>query len=1121
MSTSPESEQLSSHARRALLENLLRRRAGGLGGHGPLSENQRGMWFLHQLAPESPAYNIGFPALIRSRIDVNALRRALQALVDRHPVLRTTYMVEDGEPVLVTHSQALVAFEQICVAGEDDGDLRARVVAAIQQPFNLEEGPMLRVTLFTRADDCHVFLMVLHHIAADGWSVWLCLDELRALYRAEAAGAPRSLPPIDTAYGDYVRWQADMLAREQGERSRQYWHRQLAGDLPLLTLPTDRNRGRAELGRVGATESFLLSEESITALKMLARAEGATLYMTLLAVYQALLHRYTGQDDILVGSPVSGRSASRFAGVVGCFVNSVVLRGRFEGEPTFREFLQQTRRTVLDALDHQDYPFRRLTEELHPNRDLRRPPLFQTDFALQKPHRFEEMATIFFAPGTASGRRIDFGGLQLEYFDVHQGGQLDLSLEMMETGRGVLGLFRYDPALFDLATIRRMIGHFRMLLDEMVAHPDERVSRVSILTDEERRAMLVEWNATEAPWAEGHHVAEAFERQAHLTPQAVAVVAPGTSTGAPRKLTYGELNRLANRVAHRLLGLGVGPDAVVAVLMERSPEMIAALLGILKAGGAYLPLEPAHPAERIMSLLEDARPTVLLVGREATAPLLRFKGEIVAVDLASGWMTAMPDVDPKRIARPDALAYVVYTSGSSGRPKGVMIEHGSLANYVVAAGVQFQLAPGDRVLQFASIGFDTAAEEIFPCLTRGATLVLRGEGPVPTIDEFLGTSESLGLTVWDLPTAYWHQITDEMARLNLALPARLRLVIIGGEAARPDRIACWRTLEGHHPRLLNTYGPTETTIVALTCDLTSERAVGEARAPIGRPVPNVHAYVLDVRQQPVPVGVVGELYIGGAGVARGYLNDPVLTAARFVTVPSAVMDRGGRPRGQDGRLYRTGDLVRRRADGNLEFMGRVDTQVKIRGVRIEVGEVEAVLTQHPCVGEAVVAATVDERGDCQLRAYVVGSAGTTLRIAELREFLRLHLPVEMVPTDIVLLEALPRTINNKVDRRALVMQPAAARTEVDPTLEPRTPTEGTIADIYRGLLGLDVGIHESFFDLGGHSLQATRAITRIRETFKVRVPVRAIFELPTVAAMAAHVDSLLVTGRREREEIVL
>lgn len=1115
----PETARGAAEARRALLADLLRQRAHSAGAQAPpsesqqapLSENQRAMWFLRQLAPASAAYNMAFAGSIDGAVDVDALRHALQALVDRHAVLRTTYRLHAGEPVQFVEPHQELAFERIDAAGWDDERVQRAVAGAVENPFDLEHGPVAIARLFTRSPHSHVMLLTVHHIAFDGWSMWIVLDELRAAYRAAAAGEPIALPRPGTEYRDFVRWQTELLAGEAGQRARRYWHGQLAGDLPILDLPIDRMRSGFGLGRVGASERFLLSAELVDRARAFARTEAATLYMVLLAAYQVLLHRYTAQDVVLVGSPVSGRTAGQFADVVGCFVNSIVLRADLTGEPTFRAFLRGVRQTVLGALEHQDYPFRRLTEDLRPNRDLRRPPLFQTDFALQRPHRLADLAKTVLTHGDGPAKPVEFGGLDLAYYHVpQQGGQLDLSVEMLETAREIAGLLRYDSGLFDVGTIRRFIANYQLIVDRLLADPDAPVSAACLVSAQERRLMVVDWNATQAPFPDTACVHELFESQVRRSPDAVAVVEPGRADRP--HLTYRQLDDLADALAARLVERGVGPEVLVGLCAERSLEMLVAVLGILKAGGAYLPLDPAHPEERLDAIVRAAGARLIVAGRRQRARFTAFSGTVLGVDLTE------PAARPKAMGRrqPDssALAYVVYTSGSTGRPKGVMVEHRGLVNYVVAAARSFELKPDDRVLQFASLAFDTAAEEIFPCLMRGATLVLRPEGAAPTIADFLAASDRLGVTVWDLPTAYWHHLVSELVETDAAVPASVRLVIVGGERALPDRLAAWHRQTGGRLRLLNTYGPTETTIVALSCELdAAEASSNRARVPIGRPIPNVSAYVLDGRRQPVPIGIVGELYIGGAGVARGYLGDPVQTAARFVDNP---LTPGGP--GPESRLYRTGDLVRYREDGNVEFIGRVDDQVKVRGVRVELGEVAAALETHPGVRDAVVV-PIEEDGASSLVAYVARQPAAAPTGSELRDFLRHRLPGEMLPATFVVLDSLPRSVNGKIDRRALPAPVPESAARAASYVAPRTETERAVADIYAEVLGVQkVSVHDGFFDLGGHSLTATRATTRMRAVLGVPVQVRAIFDMATVAAMAAHIEGLRESGR---EEVVL
>jgi amino acid adenylation domain-containing protein len=1116
MTGSRDVESRTADARRAMLAELLRTRARqtrdrGAGGT-PLSENQRGMWFLNQLAPTSAAYNIAFAVSILSPLDIEALRAALQSLVDRHAILRTTYRLEAGVPVQVVNAAQPIDFACVDAARWDDGELRRRVAAATQEPFDLESGPVSRTRLFARSDGTHVLLLVFQHIAFDGWSTWLLLDELRSAYQRAAAGDRTVPPPPAADYRDFGRWQAELLVSERGQRARRYWHENLAGELPILSLPVDRQRTEVPLGRVGASAFFALSPDAVDQARALARTESATLYMVLLAAYHVLLHRYTGQDIIMVGSPVSGRTSAEFADVVGCFVNSVVIRGDLGGTPTFRAFLRQIRQTVLGALEHQDYPFRRLAEELRPSRDLRVPLLFQTDLAMHRPHRFSELATIFLGHARVDRGPIRFGDLQIEHYQVHQpGGQLDLSVEMLEQGRDVVGTFQYDPALFDRETVERMMRHYQLLVERLVADPDAPVSTVSLLTADERRLMVVDWNATDAPFPADRCFADLFEAQVGRTPDAVAVVADeGT-------LTYRELDARAQRLTGRLVAAGVGRDRVVALLGDRSLDFLTWILAVFKVGGAYLPLDPRHPAARHASILSGSGAVLVLVDDDHVdvldAALAAMNGPVRPATLRRRELhAAAAEAGPiESEGRPADLAYVIYTSGSTGVPKGAMVEQLGMVNHLYAKIRDLGLTGGDTVAQTASQCFDISVWQFLAPLLVGGRVRIVSDDVAHDAPQLLDLVEREGVSVIEvvpsvLATAFAEGTGLTPSRWTLA---RLRWLIVTGEAAPPA--LCRRWLQTY-PRtgLMNGYGPTECSDDVTHHVMTEPLPADATQVPIGRPIANMRIYVVDQALTPVPIGVPGELCVGGIGVGRGYLGDPARTAQAFVADPFS--DRPG------ARLYRTGDLARWRADGTLEFLGRIDHQVKIRGFRIELGEIEAVLGRHPDVRETVVLAREDARGERRLVAYVVTGAGGPPP-AELRQFLGRSLPDYMVPDTIVPLPALPLTPNGKIDRRALPVPAPMSADRQATYVAPRSEAERVVADIYADVLGLDkVGIQDGFFDLGGHSLTATRAIARIRETFGVQVQVRTIFEIVTVAAMAEHVERLRDGGR---EELVL
>ena len=1141
--TSRPIADLSPNEKRALLAQLLRKKVSESPSYYPLSHNQQGIWFLNQLAPQSTIYNVNFAARICSDVDIPALRRAFQSLVDRHPSLRTTFAVRSGKPVQQVHEHLEVHFEETDASTWCGDELKTRLIEEAQRLFDLERGPLLRVSLFTRSAQEHILLLVVHHIVIDFWSLAVILNELGVLYPAAKAGVRAALPPLDLQYTDYVRWQTEMLASPEGERLWAYWKKQLAGRLPVLNLPTDRPRPPIQTYR-GASHAFNLSDELAGGLKALAKTEGTTLYMLLLAAFEVMLHCHSEQEDILVASPVVGRSRAEFEGIVGFFANPVVLRANLSGDPTLRAFIAQVRQTVLAALEHQDYPTLLLVKQLRPARDLSRAPLCQVMFVLDKPHRLAEQAVSTFVLGE-TGLRMNPGGLVLESFPLeNRSATLDLAMLIMETAASLSVSIRYNTDLFEPATIARMAGHFETILSHFVTQPNAKLSalkdnlteederQATILSGAERRQLLVEFNDTETDYPREKCIHQLFEEQVERTPDNVAVVFE------ERQLTYAQLNARANQLAHHLQALGAGPEAPVAICMERSLEMVIGLLGVLKAGGAYVPLDTAYPKERLAFMLEDTRARVLLTQQRLVAELVEDRGSkpvlspstklrinsaegiedgdsrssilnsrIQVVCLDADWeiIARESEKNPVSAVTADNLAYIIYTSGSTGKPKGVMTQHRSLVNHTQAAGTDYDLQQTDHVLQFASISFDASAEEIYPCLTRGATLVLRSEEMADSLSLFTRASQDWPLTVLNFPTAYWHQIAPGLSTEVSTLLPSLRLVILGGERALPDRITAWRQRVGRRVRLFNTYGPTEATIVATRWELSesAEGCTALSDVPIGCPIANVQAYVLNRRLQPVAIGVAGELHIGGVGVARGYLNSPELTAERFI--PDPFSSEPG------SRLYKTGDLVRYRPDGNLEFLGRLDDQTKVRGFRVEPGEIEAALRQHAAVRENVVVARENGQGSHHLVAYVVAAHEPAPTVSELRGFLEEKLPEYMVPSAFVLLDVMPLTPHGKVDRRALPA-PDGTRPELNkPFVAPRTPTEKLLAEIWAQVLGVEpIGVQDNFFDLGGHSLLATQIMFRLRDTFQAEISLRTLFEKPTIEDLALAVEEILL-----------
>lgn len=1050
----------------------------------PLSSGQKGLWFMYQFAPESGAYNIAFTVRIRSQLNIPALQRACQQLVMRHSALRTTFGQHNTEPFQKIHTYQRVCLEETDATTWSWEELTQKVIETYQRPFDLEQGTVWRMCLFTRGDQDYIFLLGIHHIVVDGFSFGILLAELRHLYQAENTGKSVSLNTKVAQYPDFVQWQETMLTSALGEELWSYWQKQLAGELSVLNLPTDKPRKPFQRHQ-GASYTFELDQELLAKLKDKAKTWGVTLYMTLLTAFAVLLHRYTGQKDIIIASPTEGRSQSEFAATVGFFVNILALRVNIADNPTFSALLTQVRQTVLAAIAHQDYPSPLLVEQFQKQHHLSLTKILRVSFNLMK---LQELgADIELSVSRQAKPRTDWGGLRLEPFVIpQQEGQNDLVFDMMETQESLLGLLRYNTDLFTATTITRIAEHFQTLLQAIVVNPHQPIGSLPLLGETERQQLLESNYTIDSPHQCIHQL---FAAQVAQTPEAVAVVFQD------QQLTYQELNARANQLAHHLQTLGVGAEVLVGICVERSLEMIVGLLGILKAGGAYVPLDPAYPQERLSWILSDAQVSILVTQQKWQNHLPPHTAKLVYLDTAFKEEQHRENINIE--VQLHHLAYVIYTSGSTGKPKGVMIEHQSLVHFTHTAKTVYEMQPGDRILQFASISFDAAAEEIYPCLISGGTLVLRTEEMLSSIAHFLEKCRDWQLTIIDLPTAYWHQLVSELAIANLALPNSLRLVIIGGEAALPQQVALWRKYVGSHPQLVNTYGPTEATVVTTICPLSDVTSINQAREniPIGKAIAHAQVYILDEYLQPTPIGVTGELYIGGAGLARGYLNSPELTKTKFI--PHPFQDTG-----ESQRLYKTGDLGRYLPDGNIEFLGRIDHQVKIRGFRIELGEIEAILNQHPAVRTGLVIVREDVPGDKRLIAYVVLQKPQTT-VNELRSFLVEKLPGYMIPSGFILLESLPLTPNGKIDIAAL---PVGDRTQLNTNTnfsQPRNPVEEVLVRIWAQVLRFEqISIDDNFFELGGHSLLAAQLMSLINQKFSRRLPLSVLFQYPTVAGLA-------------------
>jgi len=1037
----------------------------------PLSSAQHRLWLLDQLEP-GVHYNDPFFLRLRGSLDVVVLGRSLNQIVRRHATLRAVFGAVDGVPFQTVAAEIMVPLllEDFTGLPEAEREAAARHAAVEDstRPFDLRVGPLLRARLLRLGAHDHILALTFHHIASDGWSRGVLLRELAALYTAFVAGEPDPLPELPIEYADFAHWQRQRLAGEELGGQLAYWKERLAGAPTLLELPADRPRPAVRSYR-GGRRVLALSPAVTDALKALSRREGCSLFMTLLAAFQTWLARQTGREDIVVGSPIAARTQAEIEGLIGYFVNTLVLRGDLSGDPTFRELLGRMREVALGAFEHQELPFERLVEELQPARDESYAPLFQVMFVLQNP------------PPPASA-----AGLTCSPLPVDNGtAKFDLTVFMEEAGDGLTATFEFDRELFDDASVARWQEHFRTLLESIAAQPEQRLSQLPMMTGAERRKVLVEWNDTRTDFPADRCIHALFEEQAAHTPDAVALVFGG------EEMTYGELDAKANQLAHLLASHGVGPDVLVGLCVERSLELIIATLGILKAGGAYVPLDAAYPKKRLAAMLDDSRPALVLTQSRFVEALPEGAAGVVCLDTQAAQISALSTKKPACAATPENLAYVMYTSGSTGQPKGVMVTQRGVVRLVRNTDYA-RLTAGEVFLQLAPVSFDAATFEIWGSLLNGARLVIAPPG-VLSLAELGGVIRQHGVTTLWLTAGLFHAMIDE--RIEDLRP--LRQLLAGGDVLSPVHVAkALRALPGC--RLINGYGPTETTTFAC-CHTISERDLAAKSIPIGRPIANTQAYILDAALVPVPVGVPGQLYIGGPGVARGYLHAPELTAARFIADPFGTE--------QGAQFYRTGDLGRWRIDGTIEFLGRSDDQVKIRGFRIELGEIEAALVQHGSVRQAVVAVCEDKPREKRVVAYCVMHEGSEHGGPELRRFLQQRLPDYMLPSAFVCLPSIPLTPNGKVDLRAL---PAPVRSigdgEGDSTA-PRTPTERVVAETWCEVLRVaEVGVHENFFELGGHSLLAIQVVSRLRAALATEFPLRSFLEKPTVAEIAARID---------------
>jgi amino acid adenylation domain-containing protein len=1045
--------------------------------HLPLSFAQERLWFLDQLQPGGSEYNMLLVGRLSGQLDVGALSQAVSAVITRHDVLRTRFVTIGGAAEQVIDAPYGVRLEAEDLSGLAEERWPAVEAVAAEEAgraYDLARGPLVRLRVLRLEAQEHVVVVGMHHIISDGWSMRIFMREVRTLYAAIAGGEPSSLPELPVQYSDYARWQREWLSGEVLGRQLGYWQQRLLG-ASGLELPTDCPR-RAVLSFKGASVSLDIAGPLAAALGELARAEGATLFMVLLAAFQVVLSRWSGQDDIVVGTPIAGRTHRETEGLIGFFVNTLVLRTDVSGDPSLREVLRRTKETALGAYAHQDVPFEKLVEVLQPVRDLSRHPLFQVLINSQ-----DVSAATASSPLNATGA----GQIQGQMVSLGTGrSKFDLTLYLHRLDAGLRVDLVYNTDLFEARTAGRLLEHYRLTLDGLVADPECRLSALRLLSEEER-GQLSAWNATTVAAAEEGCLHELIAAQAARTPWASAVAYE------EERLSYGELDRRANQLGHHLRRLGVGPDVVVGLLVERSVRTVVGLLGILKAGGAYLPLDPDYPRERLAYMLSDARAVAVVSEGTLANGLAEHGVAVVRLDADAAALAAEPDRAPACPVVAGNLAYVIYTSGSTGRPKGVMVEHRQVLNYVLGIRCALPFAGLRNFAMVQSFTVGSAITVLYPALLSGGCLhVIERERALDAAACERYFTEN-AIDCLKIAPSHLAALVTASASPGDLLPA---LLVVAGEASPTRRMGMLSALKPTC-RAFNHYGTTETTIGVLTCPITSDVRADLSSVPLGRPLANSRIHILDRELNQVPPGVVGEIYVAGDSLTRGYLGNPGLTAAQFI--PDPFSDRPG------ARLYATNDLGRWLAEGHVQFLGRRDHQVKVRGFRVELGEIEAALLLHPQVRQAVVARRVGAGGEPRLVAYVVPANGQDLTAAALDRHLKERLPDYMLPSAIVPLAALPRSPHGKVDRLALPEPEADILDNQVRYLAPRNPTEQTIADIWSELLQRDrIGINDNFFDLGGHSLLATRIIARLRDAFAVELPLRAFFESPTIAALA-------------------
>jgi aspartate racemase len=1028
-----------------------------------LSFAQKSIWFLDRLEPQSAFYSIPQAMRIKGKLNVEALRKSFQTVIARHKVLRTQIFVEDGQPQPRIASGDEFHLPIVSVAADERENVRDMIDDEAKRPFDLEKDLMLRARLLRLNEREHILLLTVHHIASDLWSFRVLYRELAAFYEAFDRNTEPNLPALPFQYSDFARSQREFLESKNCQAQIEFWRQQLAGDLPELNLPSDHPRPKTQRFR-GARQQVRISKEISDALKSLSQKEGVTLFITLFAAFQTLLHRYSGQNDMIIGSPFGGRNRFETEDLIGYFLNTLALRTDLSGDPSFRELLRRSRDTVLGAFSHREIPFEKLVDELRLPRNGNQNPVFQNIFQFQ--------------PGGVP--ILELAGTEVELLESESGtSKMDLIFTLAEDRDGLTGNLEYNTDLFEAITIERMLNHYKRLLRSVLKNPSQKISELELLDDSENEQVVAVWNKTATDYPRNKTIHRLFEEQVAKAPGAIAL-----AFGA-QELAYRELNNRANRLARHLVECGVKNDSPVGICLDRSPELIIGILAILKAGGAYVPLDSNLPKERLQLMLDDAAVSIVVTDKDFSFSKARKVHPQNFSDADADLGTAMRNVG----CSPENLAYIMFTSGSTGKPKGVAVPHRAVVRLVKETNFM-TFSAEDVFLQFAPVSFDASTLEIWGALLNGAKLVIHPP-ELPSLEE-LGEAlrENKITTLW-LTAGLFH----EMVEHHIESLRGIKQLLAGGDVLSVSHVK--KVLEKFPAcQLINGYGPTENTTFTC-CYPVPKNWNGQRSVPIGKPISNTQVFILDRYLRPAPIGVPGELFIGGDGLARGYLNAPDLNAEKFITSPFH----------PDQRLYKTGDNARWLADGNLEFLGRLDHQVKIRGFRIELGEIESAISNHPAVRQSVVVARENSALDKQLLAYFTTEPGVSLAENELQTYLEQTLPHYMMPASFIEVEKFPLTQNGKVDRSRL---PAPENSSVPmQIISPRDGMEQTLFKIWSDVLGRNrFGVHENFFQLGGHSLLATRVTSRIAEQFQASVSLREIFEHPTIAGLALALKNI-------------